>query len=275
MPRPAAQQRFADALRRPEAQIDLAGAALLLAQTEYPELDPSAYLARLAELAVQGRAAAGECEPAEQTRRLAKFLFTDLGFAGNREDYYDPRNSYLNDVLDRRLGLPITLSVVLLDVAGRLGLPVYGVGLPAHFVVKFQDGAEEMFIDPFHGGAILTEAECCALVSGVFRRPVKPAPAYFARVGPRQIMRRMLANLRNVYLSRKDLARGIRVIELILTVEPDSADDVRDLGVLYYHDGRPRESLVCFERYLELAAGAADAGQIEKNIATIRRQLGP
>jgi regulator of sirC expression with transglutaminase-like and TPR domain len=273
MPRSPAQQRFAEIVRRSDEKLDLAEAALALAQTEYPDLDPSAYIARLAELAEQGRTAAGDVEPAEKARRLAKFLFCDLGFSGNEKEYYDPRNSYLNEVLDRKLGLPITLSVLYLDVASRLALPVYGVGLPAHFVVKFQDGPEEMFIDPFHGGAILTEAECCAVVSGVFRRPVKPSPAFFARVGPRQIVRRMLANLRNVYLSRQDLTRGIRTIETLLILDPESADDVRDLGVLYFHAGRPGESLVCFERYLDLAPNAEDAAQIEKNIAAIRRKM--
>lgn len=269
-----AQRRFAESVRKPDGQINLAESALLFACCEHPDLDVPAYLGKLAGLAEEARFAVdARPEPIERIRALAAF-FGGAGFRGSRENYYDPRNSYLNEVIDRRTGLPISLSVVFLDLAGRLEIPVHGVGLPAHFIVKWQDGPQELFIDPFHGADILTEAECAGRVSAVMGRPVELSPSHFARVGPRQVLRRMFNNLRSVYLSEKDLPRAVRTVECLLILDPDSADDLRDLGNLYHYSDRPRESAVCFERYLELAPEAPDAAVVERNLELLRKRMG-
>jgi regulator of sirC expression with transglutaminase-like and TPR domain len=174
-------ERFADRVRAPERDLPLAEAALLIAAHDHP-VDVAAELAALDELA----------HDAPRTpERLARHLFTDLGFVGNEVDYADPRNSYLDEVMRRRLGIPITLSVLMLEVGHRMGLTLEGVGMPGHFLVRADDGA---FYDPFHGGLRLDE-DGCRLIFEATRGAVPFLPEYLAPVGPRAILARMLANL--------------------------------------------------------------------------------
>jgi len=274
MARNLTQTRFADAVRKPDAEIDLAEAALAFASAEYPDLDIPHHLERIDGLALAARRTMPPgITDLERTRRVAAFLFEEMGFHGNRDEYYDARNSYLNEVLDRRLGLPITLSVLFIEVAQRAGIELHGVALPAHFLVKFQDGAEEVFFDPFHRGRELTEQGCIEQVAEVMGRPVRLGPAVFARCPRKGILRRMLNNLRVVHLNAKDLPRAVRTIEMLLILDPDSLHDLRDLGVLYHHAERDRESIVCFERYLELSPDARDAETIEQNLEILRRKV--
>jgi len=195
--------RFRELIAREDADIPLAPAALAIAAHAYPELDVDAYVARLDELAAA-------C-PAATVDALVSHLFHDGGFVGNSEDYYDPRNSFLNDVLDRHTGLPITLSVVTIEVGHRLGLPLYGVGLPGHFVVGV-DGRPVEYVDPYAGGARLDAAGCAEIVARV--QPGLPFDARFlAPTGTRAILDRMLANLQAVYFST-DLAAARWVVDL-------------------------------------------------------------
>ena len=161
---------FAELLAQPDERIDLARAALLIAADAYPHLEADRYLRALDELAdpLRTRIAASS-DPYEKLAALRDHLHGDLGFRANREDYYDPRNSYLNEVLDRRLGIPISLSLVYVEVARRAGLPLHGVGLPGHFLVGYRDDRTEVFLDPFDGGRTVDEAACRALVAEVYR----------------------------------------------------------------------------------------------------------
>ena len=169
----------------PSAPLDVAELALHLARDEYPDLDVADYLGRLADLAHQARAhMGGDLE--RRVAGLSHFLFDDLRFRGNVQDYYEPDNSYLHSVMDRRLGLPITLSVVTMAVAARAGLTVHGVGLPGHFVVKAVDGAREVIFDPFHGGQILSPCDCEQLVRQVTGQPFGVS---FAMIGRGQASR--------------------------------------------------------------------------------------
>src|SRR5262245_30790585 len=170
----ANRRLFSEILAQPDADVDLARAALLIACEEYPDLDIGGYLSRLDEM---GRVAAGQAAvepgPHGALRALHRYLFEEQGFRGNESDYYDPRNSFLNDVLERRSGIPITLSVVYMEVARRIGLRLEGVGLPGHFIVRVLRPEGDQLVDPFHAGALLTEADCQERVDRIFGGKVK------------------------------------------------------------------------------------------------------
>ncbi len=225
--------------------IPLARGALLIAQEEYPQLDLDGYmdkiaaLAREAELVVQ----VGN-DTIEKIQLLSHFLFEQKGFEGNREEYADPRNSFLNEVIDRRRGIPITLSVLYLEVGRRLGLNLYGVGFPTHFLVKAVDERGELIIDPFYDGAILTLEEIRARLTQVYGQPVEVSPAHLKPVGARHILVRMLRNLKAVYLKNSDSTRALSALDRILLLDPRSLEELMERGALY-------ESLECFRPALD------------------------
>ena len=191
----------------PATSVDVAEFALLLARDEYPDLDIAAYLKLLADLACRVRPKlCGDLE--HRVTVLSQYLFDDLRFRGNVQNYYDPDNSYLNQVLDRRLGLPITLSVVTMAVAARAGLTVHGVGLPGHFVVKAVDGRQEVIFDPFHGGQVLSPCDCELLVRQVTGKSFTATRDALRAIPSALLARRMLANLKTVYLRQGDFIRG-------------------------------------------------------------------
>lgn len=228
------RQRFAALVARPEEDVDLAEAALLIACEEYPSLEPRRYLARLDAM---GEALAprlsGAAEALEAATTLRQYLFREEGFHGNTDSYYDPRNSFLNDVLDRRTGIPITLSAVYIEVARRAGVSVFGVGLPGHFVVKLLGADREILVDPFHGGAVLSERDCQARLDRIFEGRVKMEPRMLEAVTPRQILERMLRNLKALYVKETDHPRTLGVLELLLRLAPGSLEDLRDRGLVY------------------------------------------
>jgi regulator of sirC expression with transglutaminase-like and TPR domain len=225
--------------------IPLARGALLIAQEEYPGLDIDQYLGKIAELA-------REAEPlvkagvntVEKIQLLSEFLFNQKGFDGNRDKFGDPRNSFLNDVLDRRLGIPITLSVIYLEVGRQLGLNLFGVSFPAHFLVKAVDERGELIIDPFNGGAILELDEIKARLAQIYGQPVDLNPAMLKAVGARDILTRMLRNLKNIYASASDWHRALGVLDRLLMLDPRSLEEVLERGALY-------ERLECFGPALE------------------------
>lgn len=241
-----ATRRFAELVARPEAEIPLDEAAALIGAHARPGLDVAATLAGLDELA---RAC-----PAPTFEGLCRHLFEDCGFRGDREHYGDPRNSYLHEVLERRVGIPISLSVVTMEVGRRLGVPVAGVGMPGHFLVRHQ-GEPPDFVDAFGGGVRLDEAGCEALFRA--RGGVGPWRAEFLDpVGPRAILTRMLTNLQNVFLPR-DLRSAAWVLRLRLLIPglPPAARVAlaRTLGSLGQFDAAGRE--------LEVVAGSLDPGE--------------
>ncbi|HXD91551.1 MAG TPA: tetratricopeptide repeat protein [Candidatus Binataceae bacterium] len=225
--------------------IPLARGALLIAQEEYPGLDIDQYLGKIADLA-------REAEPlvktgvntVEKIQLLSEFLFNQKGFDGNRDKFGDPRNSFLNDVLDRRLGIPITLSVIYLEVGRQLGLNLFGVSFPAHFLVKAVDERGELIIDPFNGGAILDLDEIKARLAQIYGQPVDLNPAMLKAVGARDILTRMLRNLKNIYASASDWHRALGVLDRLLMLDPRSLEEVLERGALY-------ERLECFGPALE------------------------
>jgi regulator of sirC expression with transglutaminase-like and TPR domain len=267
----SARAQFAAIASRPDERINLAEAALRIAQEEYPSLDITAYLRRLDDLAARARAEMQpELSPAEQISRLNHFLFVERRFTGNNDDYYNPRNSFLNDVLDRRTGIPITLSLVYTEVAQRLDLPVYGVSFPGHFLAKYV-GDAEIIIDPFFG-TVITTAECTQRLQRIYgaeaqldRRLLRPA-------GAREILVRLLSNLKQVYVHKGDFTRALACVDRILLLAPDTPRELRDRGILYQRLECFAAALHDFERYLHLAPDDETAHLIRDLLPELHRQ---
>jgi regulator of sirC expression with transglutaminase-like and TPR domain len=225
--------------------VPLARAGLLVAKEEYPHLDVDHYLDQFAALAREAeplvRAGA---DTIEKVQLLSEFLFVRKGFEGNRDQFGDPRNSYLNEVLDRRLGIPISLAVIYIDVGRRLGLNLFGVSFPTHFLVKAVDDRGELIIDPFNAGAILSLDEIRARLTQIYGQPVNVQPAMLQAVGARQILARMLRNLKNIYTTGSDFPRALAALDRILMLDPRSLEELIERGALY-------EKLECFGAALE------------------------
>lgn len=254
---------FSQELQKPV--IDLPRAGLLFArELAYPDLDVAAYLARLEELAAQARSSLPASGPSAAA--LASFLFEELAFRGNASAYDDPRNSFLNEVLERRLGIPITLSVVYLSVARRLQIDAYGIGLPGHFIVGVREGVDEILLDPFHEGVRLTLADCERLVRQTTGYTGSLKPAWLRPAVPRAILTRMLNNLRIVYVRREQWEQALAVIERLQQVQPESADHLRDLGLIHYQQGELYEAARYLEAYMEQAPETAEAAAIRQNL---------
>ncbi len=271
-PRDSALQAFAAEVGRPDAQLNLARAALCMGLFEYPDLDVGAYVRQLDQLAESAEPAALAAESPPVA--LARHLFQRQGFAGNQQAYHDPRNSFLNQVLDRRLGIPITLSLLYIEVARRLGIDAEGVGLPGHFVVRVAavgeaGEAEMLYLDPFHGGAQLSEDDCRARVRAISEGKLPFDPAYLLPVGARYILLRMLNNLKNAYASQRDQARALHVVERLLVLKPGDAEELRNLGLLHAGLGHLRQAVIALERYLAQRPDAPDADAVRGYIVTM------
>jgi regulator of sirC expression with transglutaminase-like and TPR domain len=263
VPARSVRARFADAVAMAEPDLDLAHAALLVAAEEYPQLAPEPYLRRLDELAERARDRLwDETAPIVMLQEVARVLFEEEGFRGNRMEYYDPRNSLLNDVIDRRLGIPITLSIIYLEVGWRLGIPLHGVNFPGHFLVRYAGEAVQLLVDPFLGGMVRFEDEAQALLDHVYGGSVRMQPEFLRTADRRDILVRLLSNLKGNYLNRRDDARSLAAIERILLVRPDSADDERDRGIVLTRLGREREAALALERYLALMPDAPDTARV-------------
>jgi regulator of sirC expression with transglutaminase-like and TPR domain len=256
----------------PAAPLDLAEVALELAREEYPSLDVEAELAELAGLAheLRPRLRGGL---ARRVGALTRYLFHDLGFSGNQRDYYDPRNSYLNEVLDRRTGLPITLSVVAISVGARAGLDVAGVGLPGHFIARAAGRGEVVYFDPFHGGRLLSVGDCEALVEGVLGRPFRATPDDLAAVSVGAVVQRMLNNLKGVYLQQRDFARGARVVSRLCQLCPTDVVQRRDLGACLLQAGRPGAAIGHLEAYLRREPPPEDARRVRELLDEARGEV--
>jgi regulator of sirC expression with transglutaminase-like and TPR domain len=269
---PEPRSRFAALASRPDDEIDLGEGALLIAAETYPGLDVDGYLARLDALAQGARAAVeGACSGAERVERLNRFLFVEEGFEGNVDDYGDPRNSFLNEVLDRRTGIPITLSVVYIEVARRLGLPVRGVGFPGHFLAKYE-GEEQIVIDPFFG-KVLSEADCAERLREFVRDEIEFDPSLLESASPREILARMLRNLKRRHVEEGDFESALSCCERILLLTPGAMRELRDRGLLYQQLECFRAALSDLERYVELAPDDPATRTIRMNLVSLRRRV--
>ncbi len=260
---------------RDDESIPLAAAALEIARMEYPDLDADPYLARLDELAEQVRDGMRKNPTARETIALLnRVLFQEEGLRGNREDFYDPRNSFLNDVLDRKLGIPITLSVVYMEVARRVGFPVAGVGMPGHFLLKHYDVvAGEIFIDAFDHGSILRPDDCQQRLDEVYGGQVDMRAEYLQPVTHREILTRMLNNLRQIYLTQQDGRKGLAVLDMLLAIPPGSPDLFRERALLRLNLDQYIGAAQDLGKYLKLAPEAADAQAVRETFDMVRQMV--
>ena len=266
--------RFARVMGRPESAIDLAEAALLIAEDAYPGLDIEAYLLQLDELAAPVVERIGpDSSLLEIVEALNGHLFGELGFRGDAQDYYDPRNSYLNEVLDRKLGLPITLSVVYMEVARRVALTVVGIGLPGHFIVEARQGHSSLLLDPFDGGQILTLEDCERLVQHVYGDSLEFSEDLLAPVRKRQIIMRMLNNLKRNYLTADDPVRAWPVVEKEVFLDPENAVDRRDRGLLAHRLNRFSVARGDLRFYLERRPDAPDRVAVQASLSAVEAIL--
>jgi regulator of sirC expression with transglutaminase-like and TPR domain len=267
----AALRAFGNLLQAPDAAIDLGRAALAVARIEYPNLDEPRELGRLDSLAA--RVGAGR-DAGATLERLRRFLFEEERFRGNDGEYYDPRNSCLNDVLDRKLGIPITLSVLTMEVGRRVGLDIAGVGLPGHFIVSASVGNRAVLLDPFHGGGLLTPTSAAEVAVRAVGRPVKIEDAHWTPCTRRQIVVRMLRNLKTIYARQKDWSRALGVIDRLLLIDPDAPTHLRDRGTVLVKAGQLWAGATEWERYLSRHPAAQDAESFRQELRRVRQELG-
>ncbi len=266
-----ARRRFTEQVRAPEDRIDVAEAALWIAAEAVPHLDVEGYLDvldRLARGAVRGvEAASGERARIEA---LNRYLFVECGFHGNRDDYYDPRNSYLNDVLDRRTGIPITLSLVYVEVAQRLGLHATGVAFPGHFLAKVV-GAEEVVVDAF-AGRVLGAEECGERLRAALGPDARFDRTWLRAARPHEILARMLRNLKQIHMAREEWDDALACCDRALLMAPDDPLELRDRGLVYAELECFRAAADDLERFLTLAPRHESADEVRRSLAPLRQR---
>ncbi|MFO1349637.1 MAG: transglutaminase-like domain-containing protein [Gammaproteobacteria bacterium] len=267
------ESALAECLNQSDDALDLARATLLIACAEYPELNIEAYLARLDEMAAALRPRLpSQRSPAVALTVLNQYLFKEQGFSGNIEDYYDPRNSFFNEVLDRKTGIPITLSILYLEIAWRLGLPVAGVSFPGHFLVKLELDDSMVVLDPFFGGLSLGESELMERLTAVSDEP-KPSRADLLRLldstGKKDILARLLRNLKNIYVQKDDLPRALAVYNRIIMIGRATNDEFRERGLILEKLDCGRAAIQDYRRYLAIQPDATDRAAIEERITDL------
>lgn len=267
-----ARENFAQEMTLPDQEIDLAKVALYIAQEETPDLDVDFYLAQLDQWAqqVQGLLPA-ERYPLRVIQTLNQFLYEELGFHGNEDDYYDPRNSFLNEVMERRTGIPITLALVYLEVARRIEFPMVGIGMPGHFLIRPEFKDAGIFVDAFHHGEVLFPEDCEQRLQEIYQQPIALEPEFLEAVSKRELIARMLTNLKLIYINRQDVERALNVIERLLLVFPDAITEQRDRGLLSYQLGQLPQAIADLKTYIAHFPDASDASMIQ----LLLRQITP
>jgi regulator of sirC expression with transglutaminase-like and TPR domain len=270
-----ATKRLQDIMARPDDDIDLAEAALVVAAEEYPELDVTAYLGHLDQLAGTLRLRLAPDLPVQQQiEALNRYLFDELGFRPNPADYYDPRNSFLNDVLDRRLGIPLTLSIVYIEIGRRIGLPLAGVSFPGHFLVRCAVSGGMIIIDPYSGGVSLSLEdlrERLKLLKGDDVPSEEQVATMLDAAAKSEVLVRMLRNLKAIYTNRGDLERALSCSHRIILIAPENVDELRERAALYLQLECFQAAITDFERYLDLAPDVAEAQEVREQLVELRR----
>lgn len=283
--RQRARQAFTTLIMEENASLDLARAALLVAAEEYPTLNIELYLERLEELAARVRlhleqseahisgtpSTASECF--DVLHAMNSVLFEQERFRGNRVDYYNPQNSFLNRVLERRLGIPLTLSLIYMEVGKRLGLQLEGIGMPFHFIVRCALQESPIYIDPYERGKFLSEQDCRQRLAQVFKNEEDLDPHWLEPLSSRQLLVRMLANLKHIYLHKKDFQRALMACDRILLLDPTHAVELRDRGVVHFHLKHYSRAIHDLGTYIELAPQADDLEEVRQQIKVIRQLI--
>ena len=275
----SAQQRslrylLAEELSRSEAKLNLGRSSLLIAAEEYPQLSVDLYLARLDQVAEEVKdRLANETAPLVVLNDLLKTLFERRKYAGNRKAYYDPRNSFLNDVLDRGVGIPLTLGIVLLEIGWRLDLPLEGVNFPGHFLVRYVGTEVDLLIDPFDGGRIRFEDEAQQFLDRAYGGAVAMRDDFLRPASKRDMLARLLTYLKGIYTKIGDDRRALGVVERLLMISPTSPTESRTRGILLARLGRHEDAACQLEAYLRVSPSADDRGHVQKIVRELRAGL--
>jgi regulator of sirC expression with transglutaminase-like and TPR domain len=274
-------QRFSALLATEDEHIDLARACLQVAEDAYPGLDVDGYLGEIERFAKRlGARLASDASVEDRVIELNDFLFADLGFHGNADDYYDPRNSYLNEVIDRRRGIPITLSVLYLEIGRRIGLRLEGVSFPGHFLVRVPMRGGTLVLDPFSGGAPQSEADLRERLKRVIPGGATggvavadlPLTQFLEPAGNRQILARLLRNLKGVYREKDKPERLLEVLNRMIIVSPDAAGERRDRGYVYHRLECWRPALQDLADYLEREPAAPDMDEVRARVVELSQR---
>lgn len=274
MPSPFAESPEFERLLRREPQSDLVRIALEIARDAYPELEPAGYLAQIDGLAarIRDRCPAGS-KPRQVLGQINWVLFVEEGYVGNTEDYDDPRNSYLNEVIDRKTGIPISLSVLYWTLAERLGLTMGGVNLPAHFMLRLGRSESTIFVDPFHSGAILDRQGCEKTISEILGQRVELTDLQLAPCSVETVVSRMLRNLKALYVRNHEFTSALPVQRRLAALNAADAAEQRDLGMLCLRVARPAEAIGPLETYLKVRPDADDAEAIDALVRAAKREV--
>ena len=270
-PQPSPRRLLADELSRSDPEMDLARAVLLVAKEEYPQLSVDLYLARLDQVAEEVKdRLANETASLIVLGEVIDTLYTRRKLSGNREAFYDPRNSFLNDVLDRGVGIPLTLGIVILEVSWRLGLPLEGVKFPGHFLVRYTGSEVRLLIDPFDGGRIRFEDDAQQFLDQGYGGMVSMREAFLRPSTKRDMLVRLLTNLKGIYTKSGDDRRSLAVVERLLMIMPTAPLVSRSRGMLLAKLGRHGEAACQLETYLRLSPTADDTHNVQKLVRELR-----
>ena len=257
-----------------DASVDLACAALLFALVEYPDLDIDHELSLLDSLAAGAALRLGDNrETIFAINTLSEYLFDEVGLQGNTDEYYDPRNSYLNQVLKRQLGIPITLSLVYLEVGKRLGIPLVGIGMPGHFLLRHRDETG-LFVDPFNRGILLSEEECAQRLAEITQSHVDWDSNYLVPISNREYIARMLRNLKGIYLQQRNFSQALSIMDRLVQIQPDASAELRDRGLVKHRLGMKPEAAEDFAKYLETAPLDHDSEELRRLLLQIQDSTG-
>lgn len=268
------REKFYREVTKPDRQINLAYAALLFAEYLTRAFDNTLYLTLLDEIAEQLETPLGRAKShTDIIARLNEHFFKELKFSGNVKNYYHPHNSLLNKVLDARLGIPISLSAIYLEVGWRLGLPLWGINLPGHFIVGYGPAEKPLYIDVFGQGRLLSEDDCLAIAQGRVANRERIREKYLKPVPRKAILYRMLLNLKQIYVGIEHWENAYKVVDLMLAIPPRQVNDIRDRGLLAYRLDRLHQSTMDIERYLFLAPNSPDADWLKQHLEKMERTL--
>jgi regulator of sirC expression with transglutaminase-like and TPR domain len=262
---------FYQEIHQPDQNINVAKAALYFAQTEYPHIQPQEYLNVLDLMANQIKPnLPPSLYPLKVIKTINQYLFQEMGFIGDNLDYYNPRNSFLNEVMERRAGIPLTLSLIYLEIAKRIGFKMVGIGMPGHFLIRpdFEDAG--IFVDAFTQGEILFEEDCKTRIKEIYQQEMEFQSSFLNQVGNRQILMRMLTNLKVVYLDHKQFDKALNIVNGILLLFPNHPRELRDRGLLYYQLGQFLQAKQSFESYLNRFPNAQDRDTIVNLLNQLR-----
>jgi regulator of sirC expression with transglutaminase-like and TPR domain len=257
----------------PDESVDMVNGALLIARTTYRDLDEAFYRQYLAGLADRYRSSLNRIDPPmEMIAKLNRIIFEEEGFRGNSRDYFNPDNSFLNRVIDRRLGIPITLSLIYIEVGRSAGLDFQGIALPGHFIAALFYKSDRILLDPFNKAKILSEKDCQRIVGPRLDHNNFDALLTLTLAKPKEILIRMLRNLKAIYLHSNNELKTFEMLHWILSLKPDAVKERLERGLRYEAMGNSGRAIEDFQRYLELSPGMEDDYEIQSKIENLKKQ---